>query len=91
MFIHSPLIKEVLKQNHEVIIELIESNAFPGLFFDSEYVKAVPLCDLLADGYTDKDLIVSFISYYPSVIEDFGIINTKEQYQNLKNVVYLFS
>ena len=91
LFIHSPLIKEVLKQNHEVIIELIESNAFPGLFFDSEYVKAVPLCDLLADGYTDKDLIVSFISYYPSVIEDFGIINTKEQYQNLKNVVYLFN
>lgn len=91
LFIHSPLIKELLKQNHEILIELIESNAFPGLFFDSEYVKALPLYDFIADGYSDKDLIVSFISYYPSVIEDFGIINTKEQYQNLQNVIYLFN
>lgn len=91
LFIHSPLIKEVLKQNHEVLIELIESNAFPGLFFDSEYVKALPLYDLLADGYTDKDIIVSFISYYPSVVEDLGMINTKEQYENLKNVAFLFN
>ena len=91
LFIHSPLIKELLKQNHEILIELIESNAFPGLFFDSEYVKALPLYDFIADGYSDKDLIVSFISYYPSFIEDFGIINTKEQYQNLQNVIYLFN
>ena len=91
LFIHSPLIKELLKQNHEILIELIESNAFPGLFFDSEYVKALPLYDFIADCYSDKDLIVSFISYYPSVIEDFGIINTKEQYLNLQNVIYLFN
>ena len=90
LFIHSPLIKEVLKPNHKILIDLIDSNAFPGLFFDSEYIKAIPLYDMIGDGYTDKDIIVSFISYYSPIIEDFGIIHTKEQYENLKHVSFLF-
>ncbi len=90
LFIHSNLMKEVLKPKHGIIIELIESNAFPGLFFDSEYIKAIPLYDMIADGYTDKSIIVSLISYYPLIIKDYGIISTKEQYENLKYVSFLF-
>ena len=90
LFIHSPLLKEVLRENHQYIIELIESNSFPGLFFDDEYVKSFPLYYLIGDGYTDKDIVISFITYFPIIIKNFGIIKTKEQYENIKNVFFLF-
>ena len=89
-FIHSKLMKEVLGKYHKNIIELIDSNCFGGLFLDNEYVKPLPLYDLIADGYTDKDIVISFISYFPIIIENYGLINNKKQYENIKNVFFLF-
>ena len=38
-------------------IELIECNCFGGLFYNDEYIKTLPIYDLIADGYTDKDIV----------------------------------
>ena len=55
--IHSKLMKEVLEKYHKNIIELIECNCFGGLFYNDEYIKTLPIYDLIADGYTDKDIV----------------------------------
>ena len=89
-FIHSKLIKEVLQKEHKDIIELIESECFTGFKLDEKYIKSIPLFSLIGEGYTDKDLIVSFISYFPIIIEDYGDIDTLEQYNNIIIVFYYF-
>lgn len=89
-FIHSPLVREALGKNHKNIINAIQSNCFPGLFLAEDYVKAFPLYDPITQGYTDKDLLISFITYYPIIIEEFGFIVNQEQYNNIKNVFFLF-
>ena len=91
MFINSKLIEDVLKVNHGNILELIKSNKFKGLKLDDEFFKALPLYEKFAQGYTDKDILISFISYFPTMIKNFGEINTKEEYDNIINVYYLFN
>ena len=89
-FIHSKLIKEVLQKQHKNIIELIESECFTGFKLDEKYVKSIPLFSLIGEGYTDKDCIISFISYFPIIIEEYGDIDTLEQYNNIIIVFYYF-
>lgn len=89
-FIKSKLIKEVLQEEHKNIIELIESECFTGFKLDEEYVKSIPLFSLIGEGYTDKDCIVSFISYFPIIIEEYGDIDTLEKYNNIIIVFFYF-
>ena len=74
LFIHSKLVKEVLGREHKNIIELIESDKFSGFSLDNEFVKSVPLYNGIAQGYTDKQIIISLISYFPILIENYGQI-----------------
>lgn len=90
LFIHSNLVKEVLKNEHENIIELIDSDAFLGYFFDDDYVKSLPINGIIVEGITDKDIVTSFISYFPLIISDYGIISNIEEYNNIKNVFFIF-
>ena len=89
-FIHSKLIKEVLQKEHKNIIELIDSDCFTGFKLDEEYVKSMPLFNLISEGYTDKDCLISFISYFPIIIEEYGDINTLAQYNNIIKVFLYF-
>ena len=89
-FIHSDLIKDVLGSDHKIILELIESNKFKGLNLDDEFYKPLPLFDKFSQGYTDKDVLISFITYFPTLIKNFGEINTKEGYDNIINVYFLY-
>lgn len=90
-FIHSDLMKDVLKDEHKNILELIKSNKFPGLSLDEKYIRVFPLYDDIAQGYTDKDILISFISYFPIMLKGIGFIDSKEKYENIKNVFILFN
>lgn len=88
-FIHSDLIKQILNEEHQNVLELIEADIFPGLFLDEEFIMAL-LYGKFAQGYTDKDILLSFIFYFTTIIDDFGIIDSKEKYENIKNFFFLF-
>ena len=90
-FIHSNLMADVLKDKHQNVLELINSDSFPGLSLDEKFMKAFPLYDKFAQAYTDKDLLVSFISYFPTLINFDDLIDTKEKYINRKNVFFMFN
>ena len=90
-FIHSNLMADVLKDKHQNVLELINSDSFPGLSLDEKFMKAFPLYDKLAQAYTDKDLLVSFISYFPTLINFDDPIDTMEKYINIKNVFFMFN
>ena len=90
-FIHSNLMADVLKDKHQNVLELIKSDSFPGLSLDEKFMKAFPLYDKLAQAYTDKDLLVSFISYFPTLINFNDPIDTMEKYINIKNVFFMFN
>ena len=82
---------DVLKDKHQNVLELIKSDSFPGLSLDEKFMKAFPLYDKLAQAYTDKDLLVSFISYFPTLINFDDPIDTMEKYINIKNVFFMFN
>ena len=90
-FIHSNLMADVLKDKHQNVLELIKSDSFPGLSLDEKFMKAFPLYDKFAQAYTDKDLLVSFISYFPTLINFDDPIDTMEKYINIKNVFFMFN
>ena len=90
-FIHSNLMADVLKDKHQNVLELIKSDSFPGLSLDEKFMKAFPLYDNFAQAYTDKDLLVSFISYFPTLINFNDPIDTMEKYINIKNVFFMFN
>ena len=90
-FIHSNLMADVLKDKHQNVLELIKSDSFPGLSLDEKFMKAFPLYDKFAQAYTDKDLLVSFISYFPTLINFNDLIDTEEKYINRKNVFFMFN
>ena len=90
-FIHSNLMADVLKDKHQNVLELIKSDSFPGLSLDEKFMKAFPLYDKFAQAYTDKDLLVSFISYFPTLINFNDPIDTMEKYINIKNVFFMFN
>ena len=90
-FIHSNLMADVLKDKHQNVLELINSDSFPGLSLDEKFMKAFPLYDKFAQAYTDKDLLVSFISYFPTLINFNDPIDTMEKYINIKNVFFMFN
>jgi len=90
-FIHSNLMADVLKDKHQNVLELIKSDSFPGLSLDEKFMKAFPLYDKFAQAYTDKDLLVSFISYFPTLINFNDPIDTMEKYINIKNIFFMFN
>lgn len=91
-FISSKLVKEALiKSNNQYIIELIESKKFPGFKLDERYVKIAPFFQFFAEGFTNKDFVCSFISYFPFLVENHGPIKNLEQYYNLANINFYFN
>ena len=58
---------------------------------DDKYLKSIPLFDFAGSGYTNKDLLVSFISGLPFLIYRYDVPKTLEEYENLKGVVFLFN
>ena len=60
-------------------------------FLDDKYLKSIPLFDFAGSGYTNKDLLVSFISGLPFLIYRYDVPKTLEEYENLKGVVFLFN
>ena len=52
-------------------------------FLKEKYLKSIPLYEFAGSGYTNKDLLLSFITGFPLTIKGFGIIKTYEEYKEL--------
>lgn len=90
--ISSKLVKEALTKSHNKnIIELINSEIFPGFKLDEKYVKTVPLYEFMAEGFTNKDFLCTFVSYFPFLVQNTGEITSEEQYDTLRNIIYAFN
>ena len=53
-------------------------------FLKDKYLKSIPLYEFAGSGYTNKDLLISFIAGFPLTIKEFGIIKTYEEYKIIK-------
>ena len=92
-FITSNVVKEALSSSgyHENVIKLLESDYFPAINLDSKYVFSLPLFNEELEGYTNKDFLVSVITSTPFFVTDYGKIKNNEDYNNLKNVIFIFN
>ena len=92
-FITSNVVKEALSSSgyHENVIKLLESDYFPAINLDSKYVFSLPLLNEELEGYTNKDFLVSVITSNPFFVTNYGKIKNNEDYNNLKNVIFIFN
>ena len=60
-------------------------------FLKEKYLKSIPLYEFAGSGYTNKDLLISFITGFPLTIKGFGIIKTYEEYKELENEIVFFN
>ena len=92
-FITSNAVKEALSSSgyHENVIKLLESDYFPAINLDSKYVFSLPLLNEELEGYTNKDFLVSVITSNPFFVTNYGKIKNNEDYNNLKNVIFIFN
>ena len=91
LFIKSNLVKEVLDLFDSNIKNIIEKDIFSGNLLDEEYVKPLPININAIEGITNKDIVVSFISTSPFILNILDEITNKNDYKNLKNLHYVFN
>ena len=91
-FIKSTIVKEALQSSgkHDNIIKLIESD-FINEILDDKYIISFPFYNKVLEGFTNKDFLISGISGFPFIISNYGKIVNIEEYNNLKNVSFIFN
>ena len=91
-FIKSKCFEEFLSNEnvYENIIPLIKREDIIDKFLDKKYLIPAPFFEFIILGFTNKDILVSFIIGKPILLNRFSIKNEKE-YNNLKNLIFLFN
>ena len=95
-FINSNALRQALKKNvaYENIELLLSNNDYLNEMLDETHFKFLPFYGSKNKfGYTNKDLLVSFINSIPEIVEDITIEenHNKNDIQNLTNICLLLS
>ena len=93
LFLRSNCVKQALKENNNYIniIELIDNDDILNKFLNDKYLKSIPLFEFAGSGYTNKDILISFVSGFPFMVYDFDIPVKSEEYDILKVVIIIFN
>jgi len=93
LFIKSDIVKEALHSSgkHENIIILLETDNFIETILNEKHIISLPLYNKVLEGYSNKDFLISGISGFPFIISGYGKINTLNEYNNLKNLAFIFN
>lgn len=91
-FIKSKVVEEALNSSgkHGNIIKLLKSN-FIDEILNEKYIISLPFYNKALEGFTNKDFMISGISGLPFIISSYGKIKSKEEYNNLKNVLVIIN
>ena len=93
IFLRSTCVKQALKENNNYnnIIEIIDNDNILNKFLNDKYLKSIPLFEFAGSGYTNKDILISFVSGFPFMVYKFDIPVTSEEYNTLKAIIVIFN
>lgn len=91
-FIKSNCLREFLSKSklYDKIIDLLNNEDVINNFLNNKHLKSAQIFDFALLGFTNKEILVSFIIGTPLLIKNFTVENFKE-YENLKNIIFFFN
>ena len=92
-FIKSKCVKQALKYNINYInIEkIIKDDNIIDKFLSNKNLKSIPLFEFAGSGYTNKDILISFVSGFPFKIYGYRAPKNIKEYNVLKGIIILFN
>ena len=92
-FINTKCFLQALEKHEEYdnILKLISNNQIVEKFLNRKYLISIPLFDFCGSGYTNKDILVSSVTGLPFKINGYNKIKTKEDYEELRNMIMIFN
>ena len=91
-FISSKSFLDAFAPNEYKYDKIILSNKnTKNILFNENYLKIFPLLNAGYLGFTNKDLLISFIDAYPGILNYFSMNYEKDEYQDIKNFCLLMS
>ena len=92
-FIKTKCVEMALEKdsNYINIEKLIKDDNIINKFLSDKNLRSIPLFEFTASGYTNKDILISFISGFPFKIHRYNIPKNKKEYKTLKGIIILFN
>ena len=86
-FINSNTFMEILSNPcYENAKEFLSNtDTIKRILFNDKYLKFIPLNSSKYSGFTNKDLLISIVQAYPSIVQNLPIEIKKEDLQNIRN------
>ena len=83
LFIKSKCFKDMLNldKKYKNIIKLLKDDIIIDKFLSSKFLKAIPICRY---GYTNKDILISCISGFPFIVNNFAKPGSIDEYNKIK-------
>ena len=91
-FLKSNCVKQALKENDNYIniIELINNDDILNKFLNDN-LKSIPLFDFACSSYTNKEILISFVSIFPFLVYNFEIPVNFKEYETLNVIIIIFN
>jgi hypothetical protein len=91
-FIKSNTCMEVLsKPEYKNIKQFILNKNLKHILLNKKYLKFIPFLSKLYGGFTNKDILLTVISAYPSIVELLPRVYNTKKYKHIKNFCLLMS
>ena len=91
-FIRSNICMEVLsKPEYKNIKKFILNKNLEHILLNKKYLKFIPFLSKLYGGYTNKDILLTVISAYPSIVELLPREYNTKKYKDINNFCLLMS
>ena len=71
--------------------EFLKNKEIKNILLNDKYFKFIPIYNEIFSGFTNKDILLTTISAYPSIVKIFPTIYDKEAYNDIKNFCLLMS
>ena len=91
-FIASKNFMDILsKQRYINAKEFLSSKNIKNILFNEKYLKFIPFYSKKYSGFTNKDILISVISSYPSLVNNLPIDIEEIHYKDIDNFCFLMS
>ena len=91
-FIKSENIKSIFSQpEYEYAEEFLNNYNYKKILLNEKYVKFIPFYNEIYAGFTNKDILLTLISAYPSIIKRFPNKLDEDKQIDIKNFCFLMS